>query len=93
MIVDRARLAQHLLSFAMLGAFAMFADPAASVAIAVVLLLALAVVATVVTIVPDAATATGPGTTRDRGPRHGLARHCDPDAAGQVRSRAPGLLG
>jgi uncharacterized protein DUF6412 len=93
MIVDRARAGHYLLSFAVLGMLAMFTDPAASIAIAAVMLLALAAVAIIVPIEPDAVTAAGPRTARNRGPRHGLARQCDPDAAGQVRSRAPGQLG
>jgi hypothetical protein len=89
MIADRARVGHYLLSFAVLG---VFADPAASVAIAAVVLLALAALAAVLSIDLDAASVPGPRIARNRGPLHGLARQCDPDAAGQVRSRAPGLF-
>lgn len=91
MIVDRARVGHYLLSFAVLGMLAVFADPAGSVAIAAVVLLALAAVATIARVELDAATA-GPRIARNRVTGHGLARQCDPDAAGHVRSRAPGLL-
>jgi hypothetical protein len=76
-----------------ISAGGLLADPGASLAVAAVLLFVLAAVVWV----NSAGAAQTAGFARAawqellRAPRP--VRQCDPDAAGQVRSRAPALLG